>query len=304
MNNELIFEYIKEYVDKPINCVYLWNDEDDELYEKVINRLISINNQEVNDWLWNALVIKEKEYDIASSSLNEAAKEFVSSFVNAKNNWLSKSATINRSNIHSNILININSEIVGERIILKPCSIKNDNDLYLYHVENDGDFITYLTPNSKNDSPKRVWINTCLPFAFYIHLKDTDEEIGVASLYDFELNHNRVLKIADVHYYIYKEFRHKGYAYEATKLLMDAFFNKKLKNYVTTNKQFIMEERICEPLCLKINPNAKNQASNALAKKLGFVFEGTIHYYKMMDDEPQDENHYYLDTKMYFEKNS
>lgn len=304
MTDEQVYEYIKEYVNKPIADIYLWNDEDDPAYEKIINHLLSLDNEEIKNWLWNALKVQEEEYDIESSSLSDKGKEYVSNFVAAKRNWLEKSVKIYRNNLYKNILININEEIEGKRIILKPCSVKDNCDLYLHHVEVDGDFATYVTPNSKNDSVSPLCTNACLPFAFYIFLKDTSEEIGIASLYDFESKHNRVLQIADVHYYIYKEYRHRGYAYEATSLLVDAFYNKKLKNYVAMDKKYLMEEKCCEPLCLKINVNAKNQASNALANKLGFVFEGTIHYYKMMDDVPQDENRYYLDKNLYFGKSN
>ena len=299
MTSEQIYEYIKEFVNKPINSLYLWGDEDDQSYEEIINCLIEQNNNEIDDWVWNALDIKEEDYRIENSSLNEKAKELVKNYLDTMNRWLGMSSIFYRKNITGNVLKNINDEIEGQRIILRPCSIKNNFDLYLKHAKEDGDFDLYVTPEKKNMGVEGLWFNTALPFSFYIILKDTDEEIGLVSLYDTKLNHNSVLKVANAHYYLYKEYRHHGYVYEAMSLLIDAFFSKRLKNHVTTDRKFIVEVKYCEPLCIKIQTNSNNESSNALAKKLGFIFEGTNHYYKFMNDVPQHENNYYLDIEEY-----
>ena len=304
MNNEQIFEYIKEYIKEPISQVTLFNDENDHNNELIINHLLSIKNKEVNDWLWNALEVKEDEYDVNNSSLNDEGKEFVNKLIDAKRAWLKRTAIPHPAGIYRNILFNINDDVVGERVVLKPCSIKDNSDLYLHHVETDGDFVIYVTPDSKEDNPASlVWANTLVPFSFYIYLKDSNEEIGVISLCDIENKHHlRPLSNAYFHYYIYKEFRHKGYAYEASSLLINAFFNKKLKNAVVTDKHFEVVESYTEPECIRLSTNAKNQASMHLAKKLGFIYEGTDVAYKTTDGIPQDENNYYLDLSHWLHK--
>ena len=303
MNNEQIFDYIKEYVNEPISQVSLFNDENDHNNELIINHLLSINNKEINDWLWNALEVKEDEYDINRSFLSNEGKAFVSKLIEAKRAWLKRTAIPHPAGIYRNILFNVNDDILGDRVILKPCCIKDNSDLYLHHVEVDGDFVIYVTPDHSNDNPASlIWANTLVPFSFYIYLKDTNEEIGVVSLCDEENKHHlRPLSNAYFHYYIYKEFRHKGYAYEASSLLIDAFFNRKLKNAVFTEKHYVAEEKACEPECIKLSTNAKNKASIALAEKLGFVYEGTDYNFKTTDGVPQDENSYVLTRERYFE---
>ena len=302
MNHEQVFECIKEYVGEPLDRVCLCNDENDSTSEKIINRLLSLDKEQINDWLWNALEVKE-EYDVERSSLSEKGKAFVFDWLEAKRKWLQNTAIPHPAGIHRNILKNINGNIQGQRVVLKPCSIKGDSALYLQHVKEDGDFLIYVTPDSGNDDPATlVWANTLLPFSFYIHLKDTDEEIGVISLFDYENKHNlRPLGTAYLHYYLYKQYRHQGYAYEAASLLIDAFFACKLKNAVVTEKHFEVEEKASEPVCIKIGTNGKNQASIALATKLGFVYESTDYAYKTTDGAPQDENNYCLDLNRYLE---
>ena len=302
MNDEQIFEYLKEYVDGPIDRVYLCGDGNDRANEAIVNRLLSLRAEEANDWLWNALEVKEEEYDVARSSLSEEGKAFVSAWIEAKRNWIKRTAIPHPAGIHRNILFNVNGEIDGERVVLKPCSIKDNGDLYLRHVAEDGDFLLYVTPDSSSDSPSMVWANTLLPYSFYIYIKDTDEEIGVISLCDHENKHHvRPLSVAYFHYYVYKPFRHKGYAYEAGRLLLDAFFGGRLRNAVVTDKHFVVEERPCEPERVILSTNGRNQASNALAKKLGFVYESTDYGYKTTDGVPQDENYYSLSLERYRE---
>lgn len=43
--------------------------------------------------------------------------------------------------------------------------------------------------------------------------------------------------------------------------LYHLFFKRKLKNYVSTDKNYIIAERNCEPLCLKLTTNYNNVAS-------------------------------------------
>ena len=302
MIQDEIYEHIKDLFVEPINILYLWNDDEDKYYEEAINRLIALHDQTINDWLWNALVVNEKEYSIENSSLIEDAKTFVKKYVDEKNKWMS-SVVYGSKDINRQILIGINEPIIGERIILKPCQTKDNCDLYLYHVKNDGDVKLYATPtNSSSFSENCLKINTKLPNSFYVCLKENEEEIGVVSLFDNWQRHNCLLTVAKAHYYIYKEYRHKGYAKEAMRLIIDAFFNSSLKQYVATDKRYVFVAKYCEPLCIKLSCNKDNMASNKLALKLGFIFEGTDHYNSFMDGVPQDENNYYLDLNSY--KNS
>ena len=302
MDSKQVFEYIKDCVNEPIDRIRLGYGDEDGLNEAVVNRLLSLDNEEIKDWLWNALDVDEADYDVDRSSLSEEGKAFVSEALEALRAWLKRVAICHPVEIHRSILFNINEDIDGERLVLRPCAAKDNHELYLHHVAVDGDFLLYVTPDSKDDSPSGVWPNTLLPFAFYIYAKDTGEEIGVISLYDHEnKHHERPLSVAYFHYYIYKPFRHKGYAYEAGSMLIDAFFNKKLKNEVVTCRHFMTEERFCEPQCIKIDTNGKNLASIALAEKLGFVYEGTDYGYKTTDGVPQDENHYSLSLERYLE---
>ena len=81
--------------------------------------------------------------------------------------------------------------------------------------------------------------------------------------------------------------------------MIDAFFNKKLKNAVVTDKHFEVVEKYCEPECIKLSTNANNSASISLADKLGFLYEKTDYHYKETDGVAQDEKYYYLDLERY-----
>lgn len=87
-----------------------------------------------------------------------------------------------------------------------------DDDIYEYIKDLVAEPISkvYLYNNNDDEMYESI-INRLL---------DTNDEIGNASIYDYELKHNRVLAIGNVHYYIYKEYRNKGYAYEAISLVL------------------------------------------------------------------------------------
>lgn len=299
MIRDEVFEYVKDLVSEPIDSIYLWNDDDDKYYEKIINRLVQLRDKRINDWVWNALRIREDEYSIEKSSLEPEAQEFVKEFIDEKTKWYSNLSYISKDGT-TQILKGTNEKIIGDRVVLIPCQTKESCDLFLSHVRNDGDYKIYFVPSDSSIIlEKGLRIDAKLPNSFYVCLKNSGEEIGIVSLYDHNLNHNKILRVADAHYYIYKEFRHHGYALEAMKLLINAFFNSKLKQNVSTDKHYIFVEKHCEPLCIKLSCNKDNAASNGLALKLGFEFEGTNHYYKFMDGIPQDENNYYLDINSY-----
>ena len=299
MTNDENFNLIKDLVNEPIDSLYLWNDGDDRDYEEIINRLIALHDPKIDDWMWNALKIREYAYSIENSSLTEEAKQLVRGFVEEKTKWNSNLVYSSKDGTKQ-ILKSINEEIAGNRIILKPCQTKDNCDLYLSHVRDDGDYKIYVVPE-KSDIiiEKYLAINSKLPHSFYVFLRETSEEIGIVSLYDSNQNHNSILKVAEAHYYIYKEYRHQGYALEAMKLLIDAFFGSRLKQNISTDKKYVFIEKQCEPICVKLLCNEDNTASNKLALKLGFKFEGTNHYYKFMDGIPQHENNYYLDSDLY-----
>lgn len=72
-----INELIIDILDRKIKYIYLYCDEEDPLYEKIINRLVEQNDEEINLWLDNNIFI-HLDYEIEKSSLSFEAKKIVS----------------------------------------------------------------------------------------------------------------------------------------------------------------------------------------------------------------------------------
>ena len=64
---------IEEITSNDINKLYLSCDEEDSLYEDIINNLTKEDNEDINEWILNNISINEN-YDIENSNLTEKSK--------------------------------------------------------------------------------------------------------------------------------------------------------------------------------------------------------------------------------------
>ena len=301
---ELIITLISEVVEGNVKTLYLWGDDEDKMYEDIINNLTKENNEEINEWIWENTNIKE-EYNLNNSNLTDASKELISKLYNYTMSWYDAALISYGAKPEKFIYKNINDEIIGERLKLiniseyEAVTGANALDEIAYEVENANDFEIYFSKEKPENIKKALFLNTYLPHSFMVIDKYTNKTVGFISIYNENTNYSSILEVSELTYYIYEKYRGYGFATEASKLLLEQYFNGNLKNYVQTDRKFILGVRNNKPICVKISCNSKNISSKKVAEKCGFVYEGTNHYKDFCYDEPQHFLNYYMDTELF-----
>lgn len=126
------------------------------------------------------------------------------------------------------------------------------------------------------------------PLGFALVLKDGGEFIGSVAITDS----NKYLY--NVEYFIKKEYRNKGYAKEACKVLIEKIKSKELKVLEAPIKEGVFDEVPPDIRCLKISTSKENIASQSLALSLGFEYAGTVLFEREFKGNYIDEVVYYM----------
>ena len=153
---------------------------------------------------------------------------------------------------------------------------EKDFDLYLKYVNDNDINKQFLFNYDLNDARKRFneiiekYKSDEKPYIWVISLKETNEFIGIISLDKISFKNNNFSIACGV----LKEFRNKGYGFEATKYLIDYAF-KKLKMHR-----------------LELGHNIDNFASEKVFEKLGAKFEGIARESKFYDGVYKDRKIY------------
>lgn len=190
--------------------------------------------------------------------------------------------------------MNTNNEIIGNNIKLVPLLV-DDDETYIKeldnHLCNDGDYeISTGEYYKPGESPWFLISYVDLGFAILDKNNIMVGLVGLCPKNKYEIESKGVLSLG---YYIFKDERRKGYAFESIKILLDAYFNEKL-----TYSPNDIKTKILKPLCVKVEVNKANEASVELIKKIGFKYEGINHYrYKI-----KNKRHavlYYMTKRIY-----
>ena len=287
-------EKIDELLEEKFDCYYfdvdpLFNTTDKELYEKTLNMFHYIFSlgEEGKIFLWNKFAYLVDMFDLITKEdySNEEIELFNDLVKASKENFL-KYGTYDQR-------VNINKEIETSRLLIKPY----DEDLSFVYNEYFHDNIDeyenfygteYRTKSGKvGDSIVNLRMSRC-PLGFALVLKDSEEFIGSVAITDI----NKYLY--NVEYFIKKEYRNKGYAKEACKLLIEKIKSKELKILESPIKECIFDEVPPDIMCLKIFTAKENTASQSLALSLGFEYAGTLLFEKEFKGNYIDEVVYYI----------
>ena len=110
------------------------------------------------------------------------------------------------------------------------------------------------------------------PLSFSIYLKEENRMIGSIELKEDVYAMNSYY----LDYYIFKEYRQKGYATEAIKGLVDAAFKKQLKVKRNTPYRYISLIENRPVRFIRCSIRSDNDASIKTAVKCGFEYDVTI----------------------------
>lgn len=170
---------------------------------------------------------------------------------------------------------NINKKIISDRLTLVPYLIDDmecmDTDkkywdylgknplefAWLYHDE----FISY-------DEHRHKGLREDFKLSFIIKENATNECIGNIDL-NFPSGNSRTYNLA---YFVFPDYRRKGYAKEAVLALLNAVKNKEVFTLADTIREGIYEKKAVDLQYLQLSISADNIASNELIKSLGFEF--------------------------------
>ncbi len=152
--------------------------------------------------------------------------------------------------------------IKTKRLVLREVKKSDLNDLYkdMNNIKISSCLLGVPYPFKKSDA--KEWIGYCIKIAkqkpredyiFAITLKNEDRMIGEVILNETDLD----VKKTELTFWLSESHWKKGIITEAVEAIMDFAFNKLKMNR------------------LEMSAFAENIASNELAKKLGFKYEGT-----------------------------
>lgn len=183
---------------------------------------------------------------------------------------------------NKNLLLITHSRMESDRIILRPFSIDDAEDLYEFTSDEETTRFIY-EPYKDVDQAKRVLANYYLeePIGKYaLVLKESNKMIGVV-----EFRVHEETQGGELGYTLSRHYWGNGYMTEAGKLILDLAFN------------VIGVERVFAAT------DIRNTASAKLMSRLGMTHEGTLRRNHMIKGELTDSVHYSILKEEYLSEN-
>lgn len=164
---------------------------------------------------------------------------------------------------------NINNSIETERLVLVPACEEHINCLKKYFDSNPNAFVYYSSAEYTDINFRGVfYINNAQMFA--VIKKETGKIIGVVALKELcDYAH-----LFNIEYFILPDYRRSGYAVEACRSLIDYAFSGHLIEKKDTVWTGIKETRKIDVELVMLTTSKQNIASQKVADKLGFSFDG------------------------------
>lgn len=293
-------EYLKQtiYSDQPDQCpIAIWlrlsllNKEiDEEAYKKhieIFKTLFHSNNQDLKIALWNGIRITNDEF--SKTDFTKEEYDFL----------------IQRQKKHDSLL-NANSKLFTKRLILR--AIRNEDWAILaYHFEHDGDFELFSLDEKPIENVKvytEGFAQRNEPLFFAVVEKISNTLIGYVGLVN-ELKFKETSDISNdattkyrIEYYIFKDYRNKGYCKEAIFSLTDSAFGRKLISPIATICKDIYDYKTTEINKIVAIIATVNILSIKLIESCGFTHETTFVKSKKLPNRGWIDEAYYTLSKI------
>lgn len=269
---------------------------------KIFKLAFNSKDEDIRTGLWNSLDIDDDlDLNVLKEHLTSEEYAFIKEYVDNMHNiekYDKYLRNINKGFDNGNIKL---VPAFG-RLEVEPRYSNRDCRAFEDHLINDGDFESFALYELSDTDIDHTTIRFS-NLSFFIHLMKTDEVIGYIS---FESTSDIIESIkadidkADVSFYIFKEYRNKGYATETLRLLTGLAFENELKvpkATVRVNKyDFVyINFNIISAYCL-----TDNTASIRTLEKCGFEKMGLIHSYCQINNEYRDVYYFELfEDQMY-----
>lgn len=223
---------------------------------------------------WNSTLSNFYEKDFTKDEL-----DFLRLIEKAKQDAINKYGSLSED-------ININKPIETNRLILKAFNEETSKLYDEYFYQNKDEFENYYGLEY-GDSFEHCNMNE-KPLGFAIFLKNSNTPIGSICFT------NRDNALYNVEYFVKKEYRRNGYAFEALNELINQLKLKSLFILSETLRQCVFDVVNPDIRCLKIKTKITNIGSQKLAEKAGFTRYGTLLFSGCYKNKYYDEVVYYL----------
>jgi len=231
------------------------NNEEYETNLAIFKALFNAPDEDMKIALWNALPFWEEDVKFYKSDFSDEEYEFIKKALETKLDCDE---------------ININDIISTGRLTIRRME-SEDTELLCYHYENDGDFATFTrhAPTPKNI---RECAELRAPLYFTLVETQTQTVIGYAG---FSIHDDT--NTALVEYYVFKEFRRKGYCKEAVRKLSEMALKGELFLPAETVYEGVYAKKALKIGALRARIAASNIASVKTIEACGYLHEATIH---------------------------
>ena len=250
---------------------------------KSFKALFNAGEEKYRIALWNSLVY----------SFNNTTKFCVRDFSTEEFAFI-KSAI--RASDHPMYEENVNDPIETDRLVMRKMT-KDDCKLLAYHLKHDGDFMIFTGYPTTKKWVQR-YANRLAPTFFTIVEKSTSEVVGYIGINVFELSATGLLE-----YYIFKEYRKRGYCKEAINKLVNMTLNNKIYEPIETVQACIYKRKVLKLNAVRARISIVNTASINTVESCGLICEAAIHKTIFIKDIGwTDEKVYYITKEMLHEK--
>lgn len=282
------YDYLKKtvFAENPDECPLpysrLYLDEDHRgsvWYEKdlkTFKTLFAINDANVKIVLWNSIGRTYVEEKIFKNDFTADEYEFLMRAVEARKNYIYD--------------VNVNKPIVTDRLVLR--AIEQDDGKIFAKRFKDGDDFFMLTAFEPTDKLITDYSKMRGPLLFTIEEKTTRTIIGCAGL-----NLKEESATGWLDYYIFKEYRNKGYCKEAVSVLIEKAFNNKLYLPVETIRKYVYKRKALKLNAIRAWVVAVNTPSLKTVESCGFKHEATFNKVVYKKDVGWIDREYFYLTK-------
>ena len=255
------------YTDNPKECPVLYfrltaqdRKTDFERYKnylKAFKALFNAKDESFKIVLWNTIRHTVKTNKPYKKDFTAEEYEFLVRALDAGDNHIKTT--------------NVNKPIATARLILRPVE-RGDKKLFAYHFKNDGDFFIY-----SGYEPTAKWLKAFSDrrgqVYFTIEEKKTKEVIGFIGIDPHEQP-----ATGWIEYYIFKDYRKKGYCNEAVTALIDKALNGKL--YLPSTEtvwRYVYNRKVLKLNAIRAWISEMNIPSIKAIESCGFSYEATFH---------------------------
>jgi len=266
---------LEKYPDKWLSQYGFWDPASESHQNTLIlfKYLYSLGG-DAHIYLWNRLIagIIHRNLDVSSVSKEEFSDDewrFIESLIRQHAENVSKWGE------NYTQYDNINN-FSSERLSLIPWTSELNKEYINHFLKEIKEYESFFGMDCNNTSQiAQDCLQSYRPLSFAIILKDSNELIGETAL---QLIKNDALY--NLEYYIFPEYRKRGYAYEAVSLLINKAVRRELIIRKETVKVGVYEEEIAPIKCIEAKIRSSNTASIRLVEKLGFEKTGVLPFYE------------------------